>query len=59
MSEQFIENYFSMSVNEMATQNVWQHHFLEPCGGGRGALRGKLANRGSEKGERGAEGQIG
>jgi hypothetical protein len=21
-----------MSVNEMATQNVWQHHFPEPCG---------------------------
>jgi hypothetical protein len=25
-----------MSVNETATQNVWQHHFLEPEGGGEG-----------------------
>jgi hypothetical protein len=23
-----------MSLNENALQNVWQHHFPEPCGGG-------------------------
>jgi hypothetical protein len=34
-----------MSVNEMAMQTVWQHHFPEPCGGG-GALWDKLAHRG-------------
>jgi hypothetical protein len=22
-----------MSANQMATQNVWQHHFPQPCGG--------------------------
>ncbi len=29
-----------MSVNKMATQNAWQHHFLEPCGGGGGGRCG-------------------
>ncbi len=37
-----------MSVNETATQNVWQHHFPEPGGGG-GWLWDKLANREVEK----------
>ncbi len=35
-----------MSVNKAAMQNVWQHHFPEPCGG-RGALRDILAHRAS------------
>jgi hypothetical protein len=30
-----------MSVNKRATQNVWQHHFPEPCGG-KGLLWDKL-----------------
>jgi hypothetical protein len=33
-----------MSVNETATQNVWQHHFPEPWG--RGGNVDKLAHRG-------------
>jgi hypothetical protein len=38
-----------MFMNETATQNIWQHHFLEPCveRRGKGALWDKLAHRGS------------
>jgi hypothetical protein len=39
----------SLPVNEMAMQNVRQHHFPEPCGR-RGALWEKLAHRGSGNG---------
>jgi hypothetical protein len=27
-------NVSSITVNKKAMQNVWQHHFLEPDGGG-------------------------
>jgi hypothetical protein len=33
-SEYDSENCSSLPVNETETQNVWQHHFPEPCGGG-------------------------
>jgi hypothetical protein len=33
-----------MSVNEMATQSIWQHHYPECCGG-TGALWDKLTNK--------------
>jgi hypothetical protein len=33
-SEYVFKKLCSFSVNETATQNVWQHHFLEPWGWG-------------------------
>jgi hypothetical protein len=32
----YLEHFSTMSLNITAMQRVWQHHFPEPCGGGRG-----------------------
>jgi hypothetical protein len=30
----YLSNFSRMSVNETVSQNVWQHYFPGPCGGG-------------------------